>query len=383
MLAVVNDDILSLSSQTTMIDFLYKKAFKPLMFLFPADHVHEVMVTAGQVLGSNPIGKKITRALFNYENTKYLSQEICGVNFVNPIGLSAGFDYEAKLTQILPDVGFGFMTVGSITWGSYGGNPRPMLGRLPKSKSLLVNKGLKSSGARSVYGNIKELAFEMPVGISIAKTNSVACATDELGVKDYLESAKFWSSKKVGSYFEINISCPNAFGGEPFTTPEKLKKLMNSLDKVKFSSPVFVKMPIELGWENTKQLLEICIKHKVDGVVFGNLAKDRSNPALVKDELAKIGKGNFSGKPTWVKSNEMIRKTYKKYGKKLVIIGSGGVFSAEDAYTKIKLGASLVQMITGMIYEGPQVVGQINRGLVELLKKDGYKNISEAIGTSA
>jgi len=142
-------------------------------------------------------------------------------------------------------------------------------------------------------------------------------------------------------------------------------------------------MPIELGWENTKQLLEICIKHKVDGVVFGNLAKDRSNPALVKDELAKIGKGNFSGKPTWEKSNEMIRKTYKKYGKKLVIIGSGGVFSAEDAYTKIKLGASLVQMITGMIYEGPQVVGQINRGLVELLKKDGYKNISEAIGTSA
>jgi dihydroorotate dehydrogenase len=363
-----------------MIEYLYKKILKPIMFLFPADHVHEVMVSTGQILGSNSFTRNITRKIFAYENKKYLSQEVLGLSFANPIGLSAGFDYEAKLTQILPDVGFGFMTVGSITWGSYDGNPRPMLGRLPKSKSLLVNKGLKSSGAKSVFDQIKSLEFKIPVGISIAKTNSVSCATEELGIKDYVESAKFWSKKNIAQYYEINISCPNAFGGEPFTTVQKLERLMKSLDKVNFKSPVFVKMPIELGWDKTKELLGVCVRHRVDGVIFGNLAKDRSNPALVKDELAKVGKGNFSGKPTWEKSNEMIAKTYKKYGKKLIIIGSGGVFSAKDAYTKIKLGATLVQMITGMIYEGPQVVGQINRGLVELLKKDGYKNISEAVG---
>lgn len=339
------------------------------------------MTSFGEFLGHFAFTRMITSALFEYKNKKYLSQTISGVSFKNPIGLAAGFDYEGRLTQILPSVGFGFSTIGSVTYGPYEGNTHPRLGRLPLSHSLLVNKGLKSSGAKEVIKRLKKLTFEYPVGISIAKTNSVTTNTDATGITDYVNSAKLWSRTSIGDYYEINISCPNAFGGEPFTTPEKLQALLKALDTVQFKKPVFVKMPIELTNTEADLLLKVIIKHSVHGVIFGNLAKDRNNPAINKKELAKVGKGNFSGKPTWEKSNRLIAYSYKKYGKQLVIIGCGGVFNAEDAYTKIKLGSSLIQMITGMVFEGPQVIGEINKGLVQLLKKDGYSNIKEAVGT--
>lgn len=368
--------------------FLYKNLLKPLLFLFPPETVHDFMTTAGRLLGHSSVAKSLTRSLFHYEN-KRLEQKIGGIVFKNPIGLSAGFDYEANLTQILPSVGFGFMTVGSITWGEYAGNPAPRLGRLPKSKSLLVNKGLKSTGAQAVFERIKDLDFEIPVGISIAKTNSQECADEVSGINDYYKSLEFWEDKSqsrkkpVAAYYEINISCPNAYGGEPFTTKAKLEKLLAKLRKIKTKTPLFVKMPIELPWDETRKLLDVCVEYKIPGVIFGNLAKDRSNPTLVASELKKVGKGNFSGKPTWEKSNEMIAKTYLAYKNKLIIIGSGGVFSAEDAYIKIKLGASLIQLITGMVFEGPQLIGEINRGIVGLLENDNKKSVSEVVGVSA
>ncbi|PJE61723.1 quinone-dependent dihydroorotate dehydrogenase, partial [Candidatus Roizmanbacteria bacterium CG10_big_fil_rev_8_21_14_0_10_39_12] len=126
------------------------------------------------------------------------------------------------------------------------------------------------------------------------------------------------------------------------------------------------------------------VKHKwITGVIFGNLQKDRKDPSFVQDEILTAGVGNFSGKPTFRRSNELIKLAYSEYGKKLIIIGCGGVFTAEDAYRKIRLGATLIQMITGMIFEGPQRITQINRGLVDLLQADGYSHISEAVGVDA
>ena len=139
-------------------------------------------------------------------------------------------------------------------------------------------------------------------------------------------------------------------------------------------------MPIDKTDTEVLEMLEIILKYPVTGVIFGNLQKNRKGSSLNETEVARFPKGNFSGKPTEKRSNELISLTYKTYGKKLLIIGCGGVFSAEDAYKKIKLGASLVQLITGMIFEGPQLISDINLGLVKLLKADGYKNISEAIG---
>jgi len=131
-------------------------------------------------------------------------------------------------------------------------------------------------------------------------------------------------------------------------------------------------------------MLDVIVKHKwITGVIFGNLQKDRKDPSFVQDEILTAGVGNFSGKPTFRRSNELIKLAYSEYGKKLIIIGCGGVFTAEDAYRKIRLGATLIQMITGMIFEGPQRITQINRGLVDLLQADGYSHISEAVGVDA
>ena len=129
-------------------------------------------------------------------------------------------------------------------------------------------------------------------------------------------------------------------------------------------------------------MLEVIVEHRIQGVIFGNLQKNRQDHSVNKHEAALVNnlKGHLSGKPTWVRSNELIRLAYKNYGKKLTIIGCGGIFSAEDAYTKIKLGASLVQLITGMVYQGPALIGQINGGLAKLLQQDGLRHISEAVG---
>ena len=149
---------------------------------------------------------------------------------------------------------------------------------------------------------------------------------------------------------------------------------------LKPKKPVFLKMPINLPWVKFKALLDLAIKYKVAGVIIGNLNKNRQDP-VIKDAIPSYIKGSVSGLPTQKLSNELIAKTYKTYGQKLVIIGVGGIFSAADAYAKIQRGATLVQLITGMIYEGPQLIGDINRGLVSLLHHDGYTHLSQAIGS--
>ncbi len=142
-------------------------------------------------------------------------------------------------------------------------------------------------------------------------------------------------------------------------------------------------MPIEKSNKEVLSMLEVISKHSVTGVIFGNLQKDRSHPALNQSEVSKFPKGNFSGKPTFDRSNELISLTYKHYKKRLTIIGCGGVFNAHDAYEKITRGASLVQLITGMIFEGPQLVANINTELPDLLKKNGFRTITEAIGSAS
>jgi dihydroorotate dehydrogenase (fumarate) len=183
----------------------------------------------------------------------------------------------------------------------------------------------------------------------------------------------------VGDMVTINISCPNAYGGEPFTTSERLEKLLKEVDKIGLKLPIFLKMPSDKPWPEFKKLIDTALKHKIAGLTICNLNKNRKSIKL-KDELSDDIKGNLSGKPVFDLSNELISQTYKYCGNRLTIIGVGGIFSAKDAYEKIKRGATLVELITGMIFEGPMLIGQINAGLVELLEKDGYTHISQAIG---
>ena len=324
--------------------------------------------------------------MWGYKNKAMLGQTIAGVNFQNPVGLSAGFDKNFQVLPIMKAIGFGFMEGGSLTYEKCLGNPTPWFARLPKTKSLVVHVGLANQGVKTIMLRLRQYApstfTNFPLNISVAKTNSMKAASETAAILDYVGSLRVIKKSGIGSMVTLNISCPNTYGGEPFTTPEKLDPLLQHVDSVKLQQPVFVKMPSDLEWSKFEALLAVIVRHRVTGVTICNLAKDRSALTL-KDPLPDHILGGLSGKATWELSNRLIHQTYLKYGDRLVIIGVGGVFSAEDAYTKIKLGASLVELITGMIFVGPQLIGQINKGLVGLLQTDGYSNIGQAIGADA
>ena len=331
------------------------------------------MTATGVRLGRYRITRALTRAAFVYRHPM-LEQTLAGIHFTNPIGLAAGFDKNAQLTATLPQVGFGFAEVGSITGEPCAGNAPPRLHRLPHSKSLLVYYGLKNDGARAITERLRDKHFAIPIGMSIAKTNNRATCDTDNGIQDYAKA--FSHVANLGAYTTINISCPNTFGGEPFTDPDRLERLLSRLDQLPTTKPIFIKLAPDLDMDTLDSLIAVAEQHRVQGYICSNLTKNRNNP-LIKDQVPTYG--GLSGKVVEPLANKLLARVYQQAPGK-IIIGCGGVFSAEDAYKKIRLGASLVQLITGMIYQGPQLIGQINQGLVRLLKRDGYKNISQAIG---
>jgi len=361
--------------------FMYQNFVKPVYFLLTPEFIHNRMVFFGELLSKTPI-MKLIGSKFIYKD-KSLKQKVSGITFENPVGLAAGFDYNANLTQALSYLNFGFQSVGTITYIPYEGNPPPRLGRLPKSRSLMVNKGFKNLGTDFISKKLKNLEFKIPIGISIGLTNSNENKTLDQAIKDIVAAFKIFENSGVkNSYYELNISCPNLINNSiSFYKSANLKQLLQLIKRLKLKKSVFIKMPIE---KSNAQVISICnvlINSKfIKGVIIGNLQKDRKHPSLVKSEVKKFKVGYFSGKACEERSNELIKLVYKKYKSKLIIIGCGGVFSGADAYKKIKLGATLIQLITGMIFQGPQLIAQINLELIDLLKKDGFENIKEAVG---
>lgn len=361
--------------------FLYCHVIKPILFLFDAEAVHNSVTSVGQALGKVTPLCRLAKKVTSSKNL-CLTQTVSGIEFNNPVGLAAGFDYEAKLTQVLPLVGFGFGTVGTITNKPYEGNIKPRLGRLIKSRSLLVNKGFKNLGINKTVEKLKKLNPSVPMGLSIGVTNTPDLLTQEDAVRDIVEAFSIAKNSLVPfNYYELNISCPNLKVKVEFYSPSHLDRLLAEISRINLGKPLFVKMPIDKNDNEVLDMLEVIVQNRVQGVIFGNLQKDKFDSSIDPRDRDRFVFGNFSGKPTEKRSNELIALTYRKYREHLTIIGCGGIFCAEDAYKKIKLGASLVQLVTGMIYEGPQLIGQIKMGLAELLERDGFENLTLAVGS--
>ncbi|MEK7077441.1 MAG: quinone-dependent dihydroorotate dehydrogenase, partial [Patescibacteria group bacterium] len=314
-----------------------------------------------EFLGRVPFLRALTSLAYGYRGPD-ISKTIDGIRYRTPVLLAAGFDYNAHLTQILPALGFGGVEVGSVTARRCEGNPKPRLTRLPQSKSIIVNKGLRNDGVDVIIKRLKakKRVKDFVIGVSIARTNDEQSASLHGGIDDYYTSLKKLVVANIGDFYTINISCPNTFGGETFAKPELLEQLLTKLGEVTREKPVYVKMPINLPWEEFKKLLDIIVRHKLNGVVIGNLNKNYDDLDK-RSEAPQTYCGGLSGKPCFAHSNELIRRTKAEYGNKLTVFGCGGVLSPEDAMTKFKAGADLLQMITGMIYEGPGLLRRISR----------------------
>jgi dihydroorotate dehydrogenase len=313
----------------------------------------------GESLGRYGLARGIAEALYGYHGAD-ISKTLDGIRYRTPFLLAAGFDYNARLTRILPHIGLGGEEIGSITARACEGNPKPRLARLPKSKSILVNKGLRNDGVEAVIDRLKTTPREKDfvLGISIARTNDPASAPIQAGIDDYVESFRRLNEENIGDYYAINISCPNAFGGEAFTTPELLDRLLRAIRAVPSKKPVYVKMPINLPWERFDALLKVIDRHDLKGIVIGNLNKDYDSLDF-RNEAPAIYKGGLSGKPCTHSSTDLIYKTRELYGKRFTIFGAGGVMSPETAKEKFDAGADLIQLVTGLIFEGPGLIKEM------------------------
>lgn len=368
-----------------LIGFLYRHIIKKFLFLYSPDSVHTGLVRFAKRWQAIPGLPQLVRWCLVPRKSDMLTQTIHGVTLQSPVGLSAGFDKNIELQPTLDMVGAGFMTGGSITLHPRKGNVRPWFYRLPQTKSLVVHAGLANAGSDVVLANVKRhqaVQRRMPLFVSVAV---VACSSDMSDaeiIQDTCQAIQRVVAAKAAQAIEINISCPNVHDDQPFTQPAKLKQLLDAVDVLRVNLPVFIKMPNLATWQQFEPIVDEVVCHHVQGVTIGNLVKDRQSVEL-KDELSHNVKGGLSGEPCRVRSTELIRRTYQKYGDKLTIIGVGGIFTADDAYEKIRAGASLVALITSMIFEGPQVMGDIARGLDKRLQADGFSHLSEAVGVDA
>lgn len=338
----------------------YKKILRPVLFKFDPEKVHNFFVSVGAFLGSIWILRKLISAVYGYKS-KDISKVVDGLTYKTPFILSAGFDYNGRLVNILPEISFGGAEVGSVTAKPCRGNRTPRMKRLVKSKSIVVNKGLRNDGVETIIKRLKSYKNKngFVAGVSIARTNDADAASDEAGIEDYFYSFRRLNEENAGDYYAINISCPNAFGGETFTTPALLESLLSKLSSIRCYKPVYIKMPINLEWQEFDGLLKVISSFEMaKGVIIGNLNKNY-NDLDYRDEAPVEYRGGLSGKPCFGISNELIRKTRMAYGDRFTIIGCGGVLSAGDMKEKFEAGSDLVALITGIIYNGPGFVKEL------------------------
>jgi dihydroorotate dehydrogenase len=343
--------------------FLYQRVLKPFLFFFSPELVHQAFVWAGVNLCRSLWIKKTLAIFYGIpQETKLFVVD--GITYPARIGLAAGFDYNGKLAPVLLYMGFGFEEVGSVTARPCEGNPRPRLTRLIRSKSILVYKGLRNDGVHAVAQRLK--SFQLPqkyvLGISIAKTNDALCATMEGGIEDYVTSLRYLVKENLGAFYTINVSCPNVHGGEDFAFPERLRPLLARLKEVAHQRPMYVKLPINKTWDEFLPLLKIIKELGYHGVVIGNLNKNYDD-LQIQAERPETFRGGLSGLPCRNLSTELIRKTRESFQKDFTIIGCGGILTADDAQEKIEAGADLVQLVTGMIFNGPHLMRQISKKL--------------------
>ena len=364
------------------------QAVRPLIFLMEPEEAHYSLKRVGVFLGNNPITRGLTSALMDY-NHESLAIEVDGIKYRNPVGLSAGFDKDGELTKIYPSLGFGLAELGSFTGEICPGNPGKRLFRMIKSKAIVVWYGLNNEGAETISKRLANEDFgRLRVGINAANSNLTPEFDLDASINDYLKTMKLF--KDIGDYYTVNISCPNTQEGEPFVDKDNLDVLLAAIVKEIrpiSDKPIYVKLAADMTLEEINTIVDACVEWGMDGVVCTNLAKPEYNSEHRPEEyptekgLLPKGKGAMSGLPLQRISTNVIRHVYRRTEGKLTIIGVGGIFSAKDAYEKITSGASLLHMITTMIFDGPQNINEINRGLVKLLKKDGFKSLSEAVGS--
>ena len=365
-------------------DCMYR-FLRPLLFRMSAERAHTTGLWAAEV--AQRTVRPLIRSRYGFEDGR-LKQRLWGKTFPNPVGLAAGADKNARAVPFWEAVGFGFVEVGSVTAQSASGNPRPRAFRLPEDRALVNRLGLNNDGAETVGERLKQSRADRtrPLGVNIARTPD----PDVLGaaaLDDYRTS--FRQLRSEADYVTLNVSCPNTHDGKTFEDPEALDELLAAIESEQkvpgLAVPILVKLSPPLSGRvlfdtRLEEVLAVVKAHDVDGFVAANTAPDRQGLRTSPERLSEIGGGGLSGPPLEARSTQLVRYLYQATDGDIPIVGVGGVHDADSAYAKIRAGASLVQLYTALVYEGPALVREIKKGLVERLSEDGYASITGAVG---
>jgi dihydroorotate dehydrogenase len=339
----------------------YQNLLKPFLFKTDAETAHEWALSMASKTNSSKLLQELASSFYG-ESDAGLVQELMGLKFPNPVGLAAGFDKNGTTPIAMQALGFGFVEIGSITAKASKGNPKPSSFRLNDDHSLINRMGLNNEGADAIAKRLSalKLKLEIPLGINIAKTNDASIHGDD-ALRDYLYS--YQKAKAVADYITINISCPNTGEGKTFEDPQALEDLLATLKPKDAKIPTLVKFTVDIDKKALEKLVHICEDFGIAGYVATNTSSIRDNLKTSNEVLNKIGNGGLSGRAIQQRSTQVVRWLSEITEGKKPLIGVGGVDSPQTAVDKLEAGADLIQIYTGLVYEGPGLVGQIKKAL--------------------
>lgn len=357
---------------------MYHRAIYPVLQCFDAEHTHEAVLRLLSVVERLPQSQRLLRRLVAYDDPR-LGVDLWGLHFANPLGIAAGLDKNAVAVRTWGALGFGHVEVGTVTPLPQPGNPRPRVFRLPADRALINRMGFPGQGALAVALRLRRSTGQRPiVGINIgANKTSVEAGR---AAEDYLQALT--QLYTYADYLTINISSPNTARLRDLQGRAALESLVQQVaaqrDQMTVRKPLLIKIAPDLTPADLDDICAVCLASGVDGIIATNTTIDRPN--LLR-EAAKEQTGGLSGAPLRDRSTDIIRYLYGNTQGRLPIIGVGGVFSAADVFAKLAAGASLAQVYTGFVYEGPLLARRINRDLSQLLRQHGFASISEVTGS--
>ncbi|GAB3876447.1 quinone-dependent dihydroorotate dehydrogenase [Hymenobacter segetis] len=342
---------------------MYKALVKPLLFNLDAERAHHLVFDNLRRAARVPGTPALLRALYDFQHPS-LEREVFGLKFPNPVGLAAGFDKNAALTDELATLGFGFVEIGTVTPRPQPGNPTPRLFRLPQDEALVNRMGFNNDGAAVVAARLaRRRNRQLIIGGNIGKNKDTP---NERAAEDYV--ACFEALAEEVDYFVVNVSSPNTPNLRQLQEKKPLIELLQQVQARNHARatprPLLLKIAPDLTDSQLDDILEIARETRLSGLVATNTTISRDNLSTEASYVASLGAGGLSGKPLRARATEVIRYLHRKSDGGLPIIGAGGIHSAADAQEKLDAGASLIQLYTGFIYEGPALVSRINRSLV-------------------
>lgn len=354
---------------------------KPLLFRLPPETAHWLVKTGLRAVQGTP-GADVLGGRYCLDDDR-LAVRAFGLEFPNPVGVAAGFDKNAEIPRGLAALGFGHVEVGGVTAEAQAGNPRPRLFRLPDDRALINRMGFNNDGADAVGPRLSPGRLpDVPVGVNIGKSKSAPLESAEEDYRYTFERVSGRAREDTdkagaeggGDYFVVNVSSPNTPGLRELQNREHLRRILGTLRDAG-ASPLLVKLSPDLTEAAIEDALAVVDELDLDGIVAVNTTTDRPE-GLTNPNRAE--EGGLSGAPIEGRATDTVRFVAERTD--APVIGVGGVFTAEDAYRKIRAGASLVQLYTGLVYEGPAIAREINHGLLELLDEDGFESVEAAVG---